>query len=96
MRRGGDHFTETHEYRTGPHLAEKGVSSETVTDKWDRVMAGSEARSRVVRGERASDVTTEDRRALTPLIYGHVNPYGIFHLDMNACLPIDPTEALAA
>jgi len=41
-------------------------------------------------------LTTEDLRALTPLIYGHVNPYGIFHLDMNARLPIDPTEALAA
>jgi TnpA family transposase len=41
-------------------------------------------------------LTTEDLRALTPLIYGHVNPYGIFRLGMNACLPIDPIEALAA
>ena len=41
-------------------------------------------------------LTTEDLRGLTPLIYGHVNPYGIFRLDMNARLPIDPTEALAA
>jgi TnpA family transposase len=40
--------------------------------------------------------TTEDLRALTPLIYGHVNPYGIFHLDMNDRLPIDPTGVLAA
>jgi hypothetical protein len=36
-------------------------------------------------------LTTEDLRALTPLICGHVNPYGIFRLDMNARLPIDPT-----
>jgi TnpA family transposase len=41
-------------------------------------------------------LTTEDLRALTPLIYGHVYPYGIFRLDMNDRLPIDPTEALAA
>jgi hypothetical protein len=41
-------------------------------------------------------LTPEDLRALTPLIYGHVNPYGIFQLDMNTRLPIDPTEALAA
>jgi hypothetical protein len=41
-------------------------------------------------------LTTEDLRALTPLIYGHVNPYGIFRLDMNARLPIDPTDVLAA
>jgi hypothetical protein len=41
-------------------------------------------------------LTTEDLRARTPQIYGHVNPYGIFRLDMTARLPIDPTEALAA
>jgi hypothetical protein len=41
-------------------------------------------------------LTTDDLRGLTPLIYNHVNPYGIFRLDMNARLPIDPTEALAA
>lgn len=41
-------------------------------------------------------LTTEDRRALTPLIHGHVNPFGMFHLDMNARLPIDPTDVLAA
>lgn len=28
-------------------------------------------------------LTEEDRRALTPLIYGHVNPYGVFQLDMS-------------
>jgi len=27
-------------------------------------------------------------RALTPLIYAHVNPYGIFRLDMAKRLPI--------
>jgi len=29
----------------------------------------------------------EDFRALTPLIYSHINPYGIFELDMDARLP---------
>jgi hypothetical protein len=28
-------------------------------------------------------------RALTPLIWEHVNPYGRFELDMDARLPID-------
>ena len=41
-------------------------------------------------------LTTEDLRGLTPLIYGHVNPYGTFRLDMNARLPIDPADAAAA
>jgi hypothetical protein len=44
----------------------------------------------------AGELTAEDLRALTPLIYGHVNPYGIFRLDMNARLPIDPVDASAA
>jgi hypothetical protein len=30
----------------------------------------------------------EDYRALSPLIYGHINPYGIFDLDMEARLPL--------
>jgi hypothetical protein len=38
-------------------------------------------------------LTTEDKRALTPLIYGHVNPYGVFRLDMDARLSIDATAA---
>lgn len=35
------------------------------------------------------DLTPEDLRALTPLIYGHVNPYGTYHLDMDARLALD-------
>jgi hypothetical protein len=30
----------------------------------------------------------EDFRALTPLIYAHINPYGIFELDMSQRLPL--------
>jgi hypothetical protein len=30
-----------------------------------------------------------ERRGLTPLAYGHVNPYGSFRLDMAARLPLD-------
>jgi len=30
----------------------------------------------------------EDLRALTPLIYQHVNPYGIFNLNMGERIPI--------
>ena len=31
----------------------------------------------------------EDLRALSPLIYSHINPYGRFDLDMNTRVPID-------
>ena len=34
-------------------------------------------------------VGTNERRAMTPLFWGHVNPYGTFQLDMTACLPLD-------
>ena len=30
----------------------------------------------------------EDLRALTPLIWGHVNPYGTFRLNLDERLPI--------
>ncbi len=30
-----------------------------------------------------------ERRGLTPLAWGHVNPYGAFHLDMSTRLPLD-------
>jgi TnpA family transposase len=35
----------------------------------------------------------EDLRALSPLIYLHINPYGIFELDLAKRLPIDLAEA---
>ncbi|MBD2505642.1 Tn3 family transposase [Anabaena azotica] len=31
----------------------------------------------------------QDLRALSPLIWLHINPYGTFHLDMNSRLPIE-------
>lgn len=30
-----------------------------------------------------TELTKEDRRALTPLFYTHVNPYGTFNLNMD-------------
>ncbi len=33
-------------------------------------------------------LTEEDMRGLTPLLYGHVNPYGRFELDMSKRLPL--------
>lgn len=36
----------------------------------------------------ADKLTPRDLRALTPLIWDHVNPYGRFELDMNARLPL--------
>jgi TnpA family transposase len=32
----------------------------------------------------------EGRRALTPLLYGYVTPYGLFHLNMDERLPLEP------
>jgi TnpA family transposase len=37
----------------------------------------------------SGNLTARDLRALTPLIWEHVNPYGRFELDMEARLPID-------
>lgn len=36
----------------------------------------------------------EDLRALTPLIYSHVTPCGLFHLDLSERMQIE--EALSA
>jgi TnpA family transposase len=41
-------------------------------------------------------MTSADLRALSPLIYSHVNPYGRFDLDMSKRLPIEADFALAA
>ena len=37
----------------------------------------------------------EDFRALSPLIYSHINPYGIFDLDMSTRLPIEERRMAA-
>ena len=37
----------------------------------------------------------EDYRALTPLIYGHVNPYGSFELDLSKRLELDSLDTAA-
>ncbi len=41
----------------------------------------------------SQQLTADDRRALTPLIYGHVNPYGTFRLDMSERLNIEREAA---
>lgn len=33
-------------------------------------------------------LTMEDKRALTPLIHTHINPYGLFPLDLNTRIAI--------
>ena len=35
-------------------------------------------------------MTQEDFRGLTPLIFSHINPYGIFQLDMDSRIPMEP------
>jgi hypothetical protein len=37
----------------------------------------------------------DERRGMTPLAWGHVNPYGTFRLDMTTRLPLD-TPGLVA
>jgi hypothetical protein len=41
-------------------------------------------------------MSAEDHRALTPLIYLHINPYGTFELDMDKRIPIDPGHRFLA
>ncbi|MBG6093204.1 hypothetical protein IW256_007317 [Actinomadura viridis] len=36
----------------------------------------------------ARRLTPQDRRALSPLFWAHVNPYGRFHLDMDSRLDL--------
>lgn len=38
-------------------------------------------------------MTPEDLRALSPLIYSHINPYGIFKLDMMERIPIEESQS---
>jgi hypothetical protein len=38
----------------------------------------------------AGRLNAQDLRGITPLVYGHVNPYGSFLLDLHSRLPIDP------
>jgi TnpA family transposase len=40
------------------------------------------------RDEWKNTLTKEDLRALTPLIYNHINPYGNFELNMEERIPI--------
>ncbi|MBE9228587.1 Tn3 family transposase, partial [Phormidium sp. LEGE 05292] len=35
----------------------------------------------------------DDFRALTPLTWGHINPYGTFRLDLDERLLIDPVAS---
>jgi Tn3 transposase DDE domain len=47
---------------------------------------------RVLGEERwANALGADELRALSPLIYGHVNPYGVFDLDLSTRLPIEAT-----
>jgi TnpA family transposase len=43
----------------------------------------------------AGRVTDRDRKALSALTWGHINPYGTFHIDMNTHLDLGPTGAEA-
>ncbi len=45
--------------------------------------------------ERSGILEAEDLRALTPLTYGHVNPYGPFSLDMSERLQLSRAEVTA-
>ena len=50
-----------------------------------RVRGAADVMIQSVLGDRAGsdELAPEDLRALSPLIYNHVNPYGIFELDME-------------
>jgi len=40
----------------------------------------------------AGKLTPEDKRALTPLLHAHINPYGLFPLDLNQRLTIETSR----
>ncbi|MFB8139277.1 Tn3 family transposase [Streptomyces parvus] len=42
----------------------------------------------------ADQLTDVDRRALSPLFWTHVNPYGRFELDMNSRLDLEAVAAV--
>jgi Tn3 transposase DDE domain len=45
----------------------------------------------------ATRLTPEDFRALSPLIYGHISPYGTFRLDMKRRLDLElPADTFPA
>lgn len=41
-------------------------------------------------------MTTADWRGLTPLFYGHINPYGLFDLDMETRIPLSTPVAIVS
>ncbi|MFJ7494518.1 hypothetical protein ACIQZB_25580 [Streptomyces sp. NPDC097727] len=54
-------------------------------------IAVSAVRHSAVRDQRkwADKLTDADRRALSPVFWTHMNPYGRFELDMNSRLDLD-------
>jgi len=42
-----------------------------------------------------ASTTTDNLRGLTPLIYTHVNPYGMFSLNLAERLELDTDEVAA-
>jgi len=51
------------------------------------------ASDRSGRAEMGRQMTPEDYRRLTPLIYSHVNPYGRFDLDLNSRIDFERAAA---
>lgn len=45
------------------------------------------------RPARSAQLSPEDYRGLTPLIYAHINPYGRFDVDLNKRIDFDPVAA---
>ena len=39
-------------------------------------------------------LTIEDKRAITPLLYEHINPYGLFPLDLTYRIPLQQIEVI--
>ena len=61
-----------------------------------RLSYGGASRARYIRAKpvpTAWRVTEADVRGLTPLVWGHVSPYGAFDLDMEQRLDLELREA---
>jgi hypothetical protein len=92
----------------GPVLSTKTIDWDLIAQQYDQIvkyttalrLGTAEAEQvlrRFTRGgpKHPTYRAIEDRRALSPLFWTHVNPYGRFELDMNSRLDLDLTARAA-
>lgn len=70
---------------------DQATSRPTTTDeKWGQIRPSRWGQRKSSFSGWARRLTARDKKALTALIWAHINPYGTFHIDMNTHLDLDP------